>query len=108
MRQGKAIGALFALWEITKKIGLDTVLGRTEKGRLATLLIFARLMIQGSRCKAVRWAEEEAIEEVLGIDHVSEDDLYKVLDRLSDNQEKIEKSSSMPVMEHPLLSFSTM
>jgi hypothetical protein len=90
-QQGKAVGAIFALWEMAKKIGLDTVLGRTEKGRLALLLIFARLMIQGSRLKTARWAEEEAVEEVLGIDGVGEDDLYEVLDWLSDNQEKIEK-----------------
>ena len=41
--------------------------------------------------KAVRWAQEESIEEVLGIDRVDEDYLYEVLDWLSTNQEKIEK-----------------
>jgi hypothetical protein len=90
-RQGKAIGALFALREMAKRTGLDGVLGKTEKGRRALLLIFARLMIQGSRLRAVRWAEEEAIEETLGIGRVSEDDLYEVLDWLSENEEKIEK-----------------
>ncbi len=90
-RQGKAVGALFTLWEMARKIGLDTILGRTDKGRLALLLIFARLMIQGSRLKAARWAQEEAVEEVLGIEGVDEDDLYEVLDWLSDNQEKMEK-----------------
>jgi Transposase DDE domain len=90
-RQGKAFGALFVLREMAKRIGLDALLGGTDKGRLALLLIFARLMIQGSRLKAARWAEEEAVEEVLGIDRVGEDDLYEVLDWLSDNQEKMEK-----------------
>jgi transposase len=90
-RQGRAIGALYVLREIARKIGLDAVLGRTPQGRLALVLIFARLMIQGSRLKAVRWAQEESIEEVLGIDRVDEDDLYEVLDWLSTNQEKIEK-----------------
>jgi hypothetical protein len=75
-RQGKAVGALFTLREMARKIGLDAVLGKTEKGRHALLLIFARLMIQGSRLKAVRWAEEEAIEDALGIDSVDEEDLY--------------------------------
>jgi transposase len=90
-RQGKAIGALFSLTEISKKIGLDNILGRTEKGRRALLLVLARLMIQGSRLKTARWAEEEAVEEVLGIEDVAEDDLYAVLDWLTDNQDKIEK-----------------
>ena len=89
-RQGRAIGALFVLREIAKRIGLDTVLG-TGQGRLALLLICARLMIQGSRLKAVRWAQEESVEEVLGIEGVNEDDLYEVLDWLSKNQGKIEK-----------------
>ena len=48
-------------------------------------------MIQGSRLKAARWAEEEAVEEVLGIDRAGEDDFYEVLDWLCDNQEKMEK-----------------
>jgi hypothetical protein len=90
-KQGRAVGALFALREIAKKTGLDVVFGRTEKGRLALLLIFARLVIQGSRLKAARWAEEEAIEDALGIDHVDEDDLYDALDWLSKHQETIEK-----------------
>jgi len=90
-RQGRAIGALYVLKDIAKKIGLDGVLGRTRQGRFALLLIYARLMIRGSRLKAVRWAQEESIEEVLGIEGVNEDDLYEVLDWLSTNQEKIEK-----------------
>jgi transposase len=89
--QGRAIGALYVLREIARKIGLDAVWGRTMQGRFALLLICARLMIQGSRLKAVRWAQEESIEEVLGIEGVNEDDLYEVLDWLSTNQEKIEK-----------------
>lgn len=91
LKQGKAIGALFTLREMARKAGLDNILGKTEKGRLALLLIFARLVIQGSRLKATRWAEEEAIEDVLGLSHVTEDDLYEVLDWLSENQERMEK-----------------
>jgi transposase len=91
-KQGKAIGAIFTLREVSKKIGLDSILGRTDRGRRALFLVFARLMIQGSRLKAARWAEEEAIEETLGIDEVDENDLYEVLDWLSANQEKMEKS----------------
>jgi transposase len=89
--QGRAIGALFVLREIARTIGLDETLGHTPKGHRALLLIFARLMIQGSRLKAVRWVQEESVEEVLGIDHVDEDDLYETLDWLSKNQEKLEK-----------------
>jgi hypothetical protein len=90
-RQGLSIGALFALREMARKIGLNEALGRTPQGRRALLLIFARLMIQGSRLKAVRWAQEESVEEVLGVERVNEDDLYETLDWLSKNQEKLEK-----------------
>jgi len=90
-RQGCAIGALYVLREMAKQIGLETVLGRTSQGRCALLLICARLMVQGSRLKAARWAQEESIEEVLGIEGITEDDLYAVLDWLATNQERIEK-----------------
>lgn len=90
-RQGRAIGALFTLNDLAKKIGLDRILGRTEKGRLALLLVFARLMIQGSRHKAIRWAEEEAVEDVLCMGSFTEEDLSAVLDWLADTQEKIER-----------------
>ena len=90
-RQGPAIGAIFVLREIARKIGIDEALGRTQKGCRALLLIFARLMIQGSRLKAARWAQEEAVEEVLGIERIHEDDLYETLDWLSKNQAKLEK-----------------
>lgn len=89
--QGKAIGALYALSDIARKIGIAKALGRGRKARLALMLVVARLILQGSRLAAVRWAEEEAVDEVLGAGKFDEDDLYSTLDWLAEGQERIEE-----------------
>jgi transposase len=40
---------------------------------------------------ALRWAEDHAVAEVIGVDTFDEDDLYAALDWLQGNQERIEK-----------------
>jgi len=90
-QQGKAVGALYALSEIAGRIGLTKALGRGRKARLALMLVLARLMLQGSRLATVRWAEEEAVDEVLGAGKFDEDDLYATLDWLAVEQEAIEE-----------------
>ena len=52
----------------------------------------ARLAHQGSRLSAVRWAQDHAVSEVLGLDSFDEDDLYAALDDLCARQEKIEQA----------------
>lgn len=92
IRQGKAMGALFALHEIAKRLGIRKALQGRSKGSLALLMVFARLLDQGSRRSAVRWGAEQCVEEVLGVAGYDEDDLYESLDWLSENQERIEKA----------------
>ncbi len=87
---GRAAGALFALREICGDMGLPDILGKDRQGKLALFLVLARLVIQGSRLGACRWAREEAVEEVMGLSSFDEDDLYKTLDWLAEEQEKIE------------------
>lgn len=89
--QGKAIGALYALSDIARRIGIAKALGHGRKASLALMLVVARLILQGSRPATVRWAEEEAVDEVLGAGKFDEDDLYSTLDWLAEGQEKIEE-----------------
>ena len=53
--------------------------------------MLVRLAHQGSRLSAVRWAEDHAVSEVLGLSSFDEDDLYAALDDLCARQEKIEQ-----------------
>lgn len=89
--QGKAVGALYALYDIARRIGIAKALGRGKKARLALMLAIARLVLQGSRLATVRWAGEEAVDEVLGVGAFDEDDLYETLDWLAEGQEAIEE-----------------
>lgn len=91
-QQGKSFGAIYVLNEISKRIGFTKALGNDKHGKLALFQIFARLITQGSRLYAAQeWAKQEAIEEVLGLNSFSEDQLYSNLDWLADHQQNIEK-----------------
>ncbi len=74
--QGKAIGSLYTIYDIARRCGLMKALGNGRQARLALMLVIARLQIQGSRLAVVRWAQEQAVEEVLGVGRFDEDDLY--------------------------------
>src|SRR5581483_2613194 len=54
--------------------------------------VLARVAHQGSRLSAVRWAEDQAVGEVLGLGKFDEDDLYAALDDLAARQERMEKA----------------
>ena len=60
--------------------------------KLALFLVLARVAHQGSRLSAVRWAQDQAVAEVLGLGKFDEDDLYAALDDLAARQGKIEKA----------------
>ena len=67
-------------------------LGQRRLGKLALFVVLVRLAHQGSCLSAVRWAEDHAVAEVLGLGHFDEDDLYATLDDLCARQEKIERT----------------
>jgi transposase len=88
---GEIFGVLFALKQLADQVGLPRVLGPSEEGRLALFLILARIAHGGSRLSAVRWAEQHAVSDLLGLEEFDENDLYDALDWLEAEQTRIEQ-----------------
>ena len=89
---GPVFGLLFALKQVADSLGLTAALGKTRLGKLALWLVLARVAHQGSRLSAVRWAQDQAVAEVLGLGAFDEDDLYAALDDLCARQPQIEQA----------------
>lgn len=91
MIHGKSVGAVFVAVETACRTGITKSLGSGRQADLALWQIIARLIDQGSRLSAVRLHETHALTEAIGIEKgFCEDDLYKNLAWLSDNQATIE------------------
>lgn len=88
---GSVFGLLYVLARMAEELGITAALGKSRLGKLALFLVLVRLAHQGSRLSAVRWAEDHAVAEVLGLSGFDEDDLYAALDDLCARQEKIEQ-----------------
>lgn len=89
---GPCYGLLAGLHALAGEVGLIAALGSDRSAKLALFLIYARVARQGSRLGAVRWAEDHAVAEVLGLEKFDEDDLYAALDWLQIHQERIERA----------------
>jgi transposase len=89
---GPVFGLLYTLKQVAEELGIVAGLGKSRLGRLALFVVLARLAHQGSRLSAVRWAEDQAVAEVLGLSRFDEDDLYAALDDLCARQEQIERT----------------
>jgi len=89
---GPCYGVLAGLHALAGELGLVAALGSDRAAKLALFLIYARVARQGSRLAAVRWAEDHAVAEVLGLERFDEDDLYAALDWLQVHQERIERA----------------
>lgn len=89
---GPVFGLLFVLKRIAEALGLTVAFGQSRLPKLGLFLVLARVAHQGSRLSAVRWAEDQAVGEVLGLGKFDEDDLYAALDDLAARQERIEKA----------------
>jgi transposase len=89
-KQGLSVGAVWTLWRVAQDCGIAKSLGDSREARLALWLVFARLIMQGSRLGAARLARNHAACEILGLGDFDEDDLYKSLDWLDSRQTKIE------------------
>jgi transposase len=87
----RIFGVLFALKGVAERVGIVRALGRGEVAQRALFLVLARVAHQGLRLSAVRWAEEQALAEVLGLRAVNEDELYPALDWLAEHQDEIEQ-----------------
>jgi transposase len=88
---GPVFGVLYVLKQIAEALGMTAALGHTRLAKLALFLILARVAHRGSRLSAVRWAQDHAVSEVLGLGSFDEDDLYAALDDLCARQKKIEQ-----------------
>ncbi len=88
---GKSIGAVWAMKLLAERTHVSKSLGNTAEAKLALLQVITRVIDQGSRLSAVRFAKRHAICEILGIEKLDEDDLYENLAWLADKQEEIEK-----------------
>jgi len=90
LHQGSSVGAVCAIHDIARQLGIHKALGPTRDGKLALWQIIARVIDQGSRLSAVRLAGSHAACDILGLETFNEDDLYKNLDWLSQKQQVIE------------------
>jgi len=89
---GKAVGAVFVINEIAKRLGITAALGNGRNSKLALFQIAGRIITQGSRnYLANEWKNIQDINEIFKLEKFNEDSLYRNLDWLADNQEEIEK-----------------
>jgi hypothetical protein len=93
LQEGLSVGAIWTVYQIAKKLGIERALGTSFSGKLALWQVIARVIDQGSRLSAVRLAQTHAACDVLDIRRgFDENDLYGNLRWLADNQQKIEKA----------------
>lgn len=92
LTQGPSVGALWAVFQTGKRLGIEKALGIDHHGKLALWQVIARVLDQGSRLSAVRVAKIHASVNMLHFERgFCEDDLYDNLTWLAENQAKIEK-----------------
>ena len=92
LEQGPSVGAVFALLEVARRLGIEKALGIHQNGKMALWQVIARAHSQGSRLSAVRLAKTTAAADVVGFKRgFCEDNLYENLTWLAENQEGIEK-----------------
>jgi transposase len=93
LQEGLRVGAVWTVYTIAKRLGIEKALGTERAGKLALWQVIARTIDQGSRLSAVRLAQTHAACDILGMSHgFDENDLYDNLGWLSEHQEQIERS----------------
>jgi hypothetical protein len=90
LKQGVSFGAVWTVYHVARRLGIEKALGTTRAGKLALWQVIARVIDQGSRLSAVRLAMAHAACDVLGLDAFDEDALYENLDWLAGAQASIE------------------
>ena len=90
LKQGLSFGAVWTVYHVARRLGIEKALGTTREGKLALWQVMARVIDQGSRLSAVRLAMAHAACDVLGLDMFDEDALYENLDWLAGAQARIE------------------
>jgi hypothetical protein len=90
LKQGLSFGAVWTVYHVARRLGIEKALGTTRAGKLALWQVIARVIDQGSRLAAVRLAMAHAACDVLGLETFDEDALYENLDWLAGAQAAIE------------------
>jgi hypothetical protein len=90
LKQGLSFGAVWTVYQVARRLGIEQALGPTRDGKLALWQVIARVIDQGSRLSAVRLAMAHAACDVLGIGPFDEDALYDNLDWLAHRQAVVE------------------
>lgn len=92
LQEGLSVGAVWAVYQVGKRLGLEKALGSDFDGKLAFWQVMARVIDQGSRLSAVRLAQTHAACDVLEIRRgFDENNLYDNLGGLADHQEEVER-----------------
>jgi transposase len=93
LQEGLSVGAVWTVYTVAKRLGIERALGRERAGKLALWQVMARVIDQGSRLSAVRLAQTQAACDVLGLSQgFDENDLYDNLGWLEEHQSVIELS----------------
>jgi hypothetical protein len=90
LNQGLSFGAVWTVYHVARRLGIEQALGTTREGKLALWQVIARVIDQGSRLSAVRLAMAHAACDVLGVGPFAEDALYENLDWLAGAQASVE------------------
>lgn len=91
LQEGLSVGAVWTVYQVAKRLGIEKALGCDFNGKLALWQIIARVIDQGSRLSAVRLAQTHAACDILGITRgFNEDHLYENLSWLADRQDQLE------------------
>jgi Transposase DDE domain len=90
LKQGLSVGAVWTVYQVARRLGIEKALGTTRDGKLALWQVIARVIDQGSRLSAVRLAMSHAACDVLGLGPFDEDALYENLDWLAHRQAAVE------------------
>jgi hypothetical protein len=90
LKQGLSFGAVWTVYHVARRLGIEQALGTTRDGKLALWQVIARVIDQGSRLSAVRLAMAHAACDVLGLGPFDEDALYDNLDWLAHRQAAVE------------------
>ena len=92
LKEGPSVGAVWAVYQVAKRLGVEKALGKNFAGKLAMWQVIARVIDQGLRLSAVRLAQTHTACDVLGIRRgFDENDLYENLTWLCHEQERIER-----------------
>jgi Transposase DDE domain len=90
LKQGLSFGAVWTVYHVARRLGIEQALGTTRDGKLALWQVIARVIDQGSRLSAVRLAMSHAACDVLGLGPFDEEALYDNLDWLANRQAAVE------------------